>query len=76
MKLLTKNTAAGIRRVDHATPFIRKMLALTSPTCGCRSVGIVRSRTEATEFSFFLVFVLYETFELLFGEYNIFRTEL
>jgi hypothetical protein len=25
-------------------------LALTSPTYGCRSVGIVRSRTEATEF--------------------------
>jgi hypothetical protein len=27
-------------------------LALTSPTNGCRSVGIVRSRTQATEFSF------------------------
>jgi hypothetical protein len=26
-------------------------LALTSPTSGCRSVGIVRSRTQATEFS-------------------------
>jgi hypothetical protein len=25
-------------------------LALTSPTSGCRSVGIVRSRTKATEF--------------------------
>jgi hypothetical protein len=29
-------------------------LALTSPTCGGRSVGIVRLRTKATEFSFFL----------------------
>jgi hypothetical protein len=28
-------------------------LALTSPTSGGRSVGIVRSRTQATEFSFF-----------------------
>jgi hypothetical protein len=29
-----------------------KKLALTSPTSGGRSVGIVRSRTQATEFSF------------------------
>jgi len=29
-------------------------LALTSPTGGGRSVGIVRSRTKATEFSFSL----------------------
>jgi hypothetical protein len=32
-------------------------LALTSPTSGGRSVGIVHSRTQATEFSFFLVLV-------------------
>jgi hypothetical protein len=31
-------------------------LALTSPTSGGRSVGIVRSRTQATEFSFFFSF--------------------
>jgi hypothetical protein len=30
-------------------PFIRKKLALTSPTSGGHSVGIVRSRTKATE---------------------------
>jgi len=30
-------------------------LALTSPTGGGRSVGIVRSRTKATEFSLVLV---------------------
>jgi len=30
-------------------------LALTSPTGGGRSVGIVRVRTKATEFSFSLV---------------------
>jgi hypothetical protein len=29
-------------------------LALTSPTGGGRSVGIVRLRTKATEFRFFL----------------------
>jgi len=29
-------------------------LALTSPTGGGRSVGIVRSRTKATEFSFYV----------------------
>jgi hypothetical protein len=34
------------------------MLALTSPTNGGRSVGIVRLRTKATEFGFlFLVLV-------------------
>jgi hypothetical protein len=32
-------------------PSIRKKLALISPTSGCRSVGIVRSRTQTTEFS-------------------------
>jgi hypothetical protein len=33
------------------TPSIRKKLALTSPTSGGRSVGIVRLRTKSTEFS-------------------------
>jgi hypothetical protein len=40
----------GIRCADHATPSTRKRLALTSPTSGGRSVGIVRLRTKATEF--------------------------
>jgi hypothetical protein len=53
----TENTAVGIRFADHATPSIRKKLALTSPTSGSRSVGIVRLRTKATEFVSFL-FVL------------------
>jgi hypothetical protein len=35
----------GIHYADHMTPFIHKNLALTSPTSGGRSVGIVRSRT-------------------------------
>jgi hypothetical protein len=42
-------TAMGIRCADHATPSTRK----TWPTSGGRSVGVVRLRTTATEFSFF-----------------------
>jgi hypothetical protein len=41
----------GIRHADHVTTSIRKKWAITSPTSGVRSVGIVRSRTEAMEFS-------------------------
>ena len=43
----------GNRCADHVTPLYPQRLALTSPTGGGRSVGIVRSRTKATEvFSF------------------------
>ena len=45
----------GIRCADHVTPLYPQKLALTSPTGGGRSVGIVRSRTKVTEFSFSLV---------------------
>jgi hypothetical protein len=45
-------TAVGNRCADHVTPLHPQNLALTSPTGGDRSVGIVRSRTKATEFSF------------------------
>jgi hypothetical protein len=38
-------------------PSIRKKLAITSPTSGGRSVGIVRSRTQTMEFS--LVYVMF-----------------
>ena len=41
----------GIRCADHVTPLYPQKLALTSPTGGGRSVGIVRSRTKAMEFS-------------------------
>ena len=44
-------TAVGTRCADHVTPFYPQKLVLTSPTGGGRSVGIVRSRTKATEFS-------------------------
>jgi hypothetical protein len=36
-------------------------LALTSPTSGGRSVGIVRLRTKATEFSLVFFFFLQKT---------------
>ena len=44
-------TAVGTRCADHVTPLYPQKLALTSPTGGGRSVGIVRSQTKATEFS-------------------------
>ena len=43
-------TAVETRCADHVTPLYPKKLALTSPTGGGRSVGIVRVRTKATEF--------------------------
>jgi hypothetical protein len=48
----TENTAVGIRHADHVTPSIRKKLAITLPTSGGRSVGIVRSRSQIMEFNF------------------------
>jgi hypothetical protein len=45
----TENTALRIRRTDHPIPLFSQKLALTSPTSGGWSVGIVRSWTEATE---------------------------
>ena len=43
----------GTRCADHVTPLYPQKLALISPTGGGgRSVGIVRVRTKATEFSF------------------------
>jgi len=41
----------GTRCANHVTPLYQQNLALTSPTGGGRSVGMVRSRTKATEFS-------------------------
>jgi hypothetical protein len=47
--LKNKNTAVGIRHTDHVALYPQK-LALTSPTSGGRSVTIVQSLTQATEF--------------------------
>jgi hypothetical protein len=44
-------------------------LALTSPTGGGRSVGIVRSRTKATEFS--LVFTIFYAVEVIMASLKI-----
>jgi len=46
----------GNRCANHVTPLYPQKSALTSPTGGGRSDGMVRSRTKATEFS--LVFIL------------------
>ena len=44
-------TAVETRRADHVTPVYPRKLALSSPTGDGRSVGIVRVRTKAKEFS-------------------------
>jgi len=41
----------GTRCANHVTPLYPQKLAITSPTGVGRSVGMVRSRTKATEFS-------------------------
>jgi hypothetical protein len=45
-----ENTAVGIRRADHVPPLYPQKLAITSPTSGGRSVGVVRLRTQTMEF--------------------------
>jgi hypothetical protein len=50
----TENTVLGIRHADHVAPSIRKKLAITSPTSGGRSIGIVRSRAQTMEFKFII----------------------
>jgi hypothetical protein len=40
------------------TPLYPQKLALTSPTGGGRSVGIVRSRTKATEFIIIIIIII------------------
>jgi len=48
----------GTRCADHVTPLYPQKLALTSPTGGGRSVGIVRVRTKTTELYTFLYLLL------------------
>jgi hypothetical protein len=52
--LETEITDVGIRHADHVTLYPQK-LALSSPASGGRSVGIICSRTQATEFLFFFL---------------------
>jgi len=56
-------TAVGTRYADHVTPLYPQKLALTSPTGGGRSVGIVRVRTKATEFLEIVISVTQEGFQ-------------
>jgi hypothetical protein len=53
--LENRDTAVGIRRADYATLLYPQKWALTSPTSGGRSVGIVRSQIQATDFSFLVL---------------------
>ena len=56
--------AMGNRCADHVTPLYPQKLALPSPTGGGRSVGIVRSRTKATEFSLVYIYIYFYTIHL------------
>jgi hypothetical protein len=51
-----ENKAVGIRHADHVAPSIRK--SWTLPTSDGLSIGIFRSRTQATEFVFVLLLLL------------------
>jgi hypothetical protein len=54
----------GSAALTTRQPLYPQNLVLTSPTSGGRSVGIVRSRIQATEFMFF-VFLFNSTSELI-----------
>jgi hypothetical protein len=58
----TEITAIGILHADHATPLYPEKLALTLLTSGDRSVGIVRSRSKATELFLLLLVVVINFF--------------
>jgi hypothetical protein len=49
----TEITAVGIRHAYHVAPSIRE----ASPTSGGRSVGIVRLRTQTTEFFVLSIYI-------------------
>jgi hypothetical protein len=50
--LENREYSRGIRCADHMTPLYPQKLALTLPSSGgSRSVGVVRSRADATESS-------------------------
>jgi hypothetical protein len=57
----------GVRCADYTTPLYPQKLALTLPTSGGRSVGIVRSRTKATELLLSLLFPFAACFALFYG---------
>jgi hypothetical protein len=56
-----KSSESGLESREHGRRdvFYPQKLALTSPTGSGRSVGIVRLRTHATEFSLFFILFIY-----------------
>jgi hypothetical protein len=60
--LENREYGVGILRADHATPFYQQKFALTSPTSGGRSVGIVRLRSKVMELCY-----VYETAKITVG---------
>jgi hypothetical protein len=73
----TEITVVGIHSADHVTSLYPQKLALTSPTSGCHSVGIVRSRTKATEFVFCVCFTFHLTVLLISQhKYDTFRIQM
>jgi hypothetical protein len=68
-ELLGRNSSgSGLesREYDHTDPshwqrgtLYSQRLALTSPTSGCRAVGIIRSRTQATVFYYYYYYYYY-----------------
>jgi len=65
----------GTRCADHVTPLYPQKLALTSPTGGGRSFGIVRVRTKATEFSLIILYMFRAGLVLIIRRYNYVYTE-
>jgi hypothetical protein len=53
--LESENAVVGICRVDHSTSSARKMLVVTLLTSGSRSVSMVHSQTEVTEFVWYWI---------------------
>jgi hypothetical protein len=59
--LESRKYGRGIRHAHHVAPSIGQKLALTSPTSGGRSVGVVRSRSQATDLVICFFFVLWHS---------------
>jgi hypothetical protein len=59
LSVMKLDMAVGIRHADHVASSNPQKLEQTSPTSGGRSVGIIRSRTQATEFTFSLYIYIY-----------------
>jgi hypothetical protein len=62
--LENRDYGSGGSATDYATPLYPQKLPLTSSIRGGHSVGIVRSRTQATEFVCLFVCLLFVTCEL------------